>query len=229
MARLLFILILLSAVQVAVASDHTCGFPLEKGTQWIYEGSAAWTVNVNTVEKSTHVRWSTVVEDSICSSESCLALVRGFPNELAWYEPNQKSHLSILVCKQGKMYHLLSSDDEKAQEIFRHLQGDSSAVFSEHDLILDLPLRAGKIWGQDPRRDDQLYCWHVESLTERKLAVANKIGNSLRKVYEISYRTMPDHQVLEFAPGIGIIRYVYVHHGTVASTDVHLVAIKHSK
>jgi hypothetical protein len=33
------------------------------------------------------------------------------------------------------------------------------------------------------------------------------------------------HQILEIAPGVGITRYVFVHHGTVATADVRLVSI----
>ena len=39
----------------------------------------------------------------------------------------------------------------------------------------------------------------------------------------LSFRTRPDHTIIEFVPGIGITRYVYVHHGTVAEADVKLI------
>jgi hypothetical protein len=35
---------------------------------------------------------------------------------------------------------------------------------------------------------------------------------------------MPDHATVEWWPGIGVTGYVYQHHGTVAETDVRLVA-----
>jgi len=42
----------------------------------------------------------------------------------------------------------------------------------------------------------------------------------------MAYRSNPDHTFIEFAPSIGITGYVYGHHGTVASADVTLVALK---
>jgi hypothetical protein len=41
--------------------------------------------------------------------------------------------------------------------------------------------------------------------------------------YQLVYRTLPDHQIIEFAPNIGITRYTYVHHGTVSETDLKLI------
>jgi hypothetical protein len=212
-----------------MASDHPCDFPLEKGTRWIYEGSAEWTVNVSTVERSTQVHWATTVVDSACDTDKCLALVRGFPDELAWYQPGQEPHLGILVCKQNKLYHLDAANDEEAHELFRHLQMDTKAAFSDNDLLLDLPLSVGKMWSQDPPRDDHMYCWYVESMEEQSLPMAAASGKARKDVYAVRYSTNPDHQVMEFAPGIGITRFIYVHHGTVASADVHLVTIEQVK
>jgi hypothetical protein len=45
-------------------------------------------------------------------------------------------------------------------------------------------------------------------------------------VWTVAYRTCPDHQVIDIAPGVGIIRLECDHHGTVACEDVRLVEFK---
>jgi hypothetical protein len=36
------------------------------------------------------------------------------------------------------------------------------------------------------------------------------------------YRTLPDHQVIGFVPGLGVTAYRYAHHGTVARAEAVL-------
>ncbi|MFZ4775826.1 MAG: hypothetical protein ACOYM3_10700 [Terrimicrobiaceae bacterium] len=42
----------------------------------------------------------------------------------------------------------------------------------------------------------------------------------------IAYRTTPDHQILDFVPGIGIVGFHYVHHGTLSETDLGLIGFR---
>jgi hypothetical protein len=44
-------------------------------------------------------------------------------------------------------------------------------------------------------------------------------------VYRSIYRTNPDHVIVDFVPKLGVVRYVYEHHGTVSSVDVKLVKV----
>ena len=51
----------------------------------------------------------------------------------------------------------------------------------------------------------------------------------LLPTWQIVYRSLPDHQIMEIAEGLGIVRYVYEHHGTVASVDARLVLFRASR
>ena len=57
--------------------------------------------------------------------------------------------------------------------------------------------------------------------------VAGLDPGRLWRQYRVAYRTIPGHVLIYFVPGLGITRYVYDHHGTPASTDVRLIAIRH--
>jgi hypothetical protein len=81
--------------------------------------------------------------------------------------------------------------------------------------ILKFPVHVGDCVGGDAERTDRSYCWSVErEITEKR-----------GRGWEIINRTRPDHVILRFVPGVGITRYVFEHHGTVASADARLVAI----
>jgi hypothetical protein len=75
-------------------------------------------------------------------------------------------------------------------------------------------------------RPDGFYAWIVES------AIPPVRGASWSPLahgasgWRLAYRTLPDHELLDFAPGVGITRYVYSHHGTVAETNVRLLTVR---
>ena len=73
-------------------------------------------------------------------------------------------------------------------------------------------------------RDDDMYCWAVNSVESVSLTNVKGLAPKRYEVYEIDYRTNPDDITLQLLPGVGVIRYQYHHHGTVAETDVKLVA-----
>lgn len=39
----------------------------------------------------------------------------------------------------------------------------------------------------------------------------------------MSLRSPPDHQFADYADGVGVMRYVYEHHGTTSEVDARLV------
>jgi len=44
--------------------------------------------------------------------------------------------------------------------------------------------------------------------------------------FRLTLRTLPDDTVIDFIPGVGMTRYQYRHHGTVAEADLHLVSLE---
>jgi hypothetical protein len=44
-------------------------------------------------------------------------------------------------------------------------------------------------------------------------------------VYQLTYRTGPDEQTMDFIPGIGLTTFIYVHHGTISEAHLKLVAL----
>ena len=209
---------------VAAVAGSSCPIPLERGTQWTYEGRVEWTESGSGKVKSAQVRWVSEVVDLVGSSGVRAAVVRGFPDELAWYEPGQSPGFCVLLSASNRVYRLRADGQNQARALAQRLLRNPRTVPEGAEEIFDLPLAAGRKWGQDPAREDTWYGWCVEQVQSKALS-AKGIGTKRPlKIYRLAYRTCPDHQLLDVAPGLGVVRFVYGHHGTVASADVHLVS-----
>jgi len=90
------------------------------------------------------------------------------------------------------------------------------------------PMRKGEEWGHvnDLKRTDHGYCYYVSDVKNKDLSYIKGINKGMHKVYTIRYKTMADHEETDFAEGIGIIRYEFVHHGTVDEEYLKLVEVK---
>jgi hypothetical protein len=49
------------------------------------------------------------------------------------------------------------------------------------------------------------------------------IASGARAEYELEFRTNPDSTEFSFVPELGITRYAYHHHGTIADTELQLM------
>lgn len=77
------------------------GFPPSKGSYWIYQGVTKWTKpNSNEVIERT-LKWKMEVIETINREQVTAAIVKGFPEDLAWYEEG-KERGDYLIIQVGK-------------------------------------------------------------------------------------------------------------------------------
>ncbi len=90
-------------------------FPTRVGTVWTYQGQTEWTTaGTGTVHRRL-IRWHTGVVQHVRGPDYEAALVRGFPSDLAWYEPLLKPTLSaIVVTHDGRLLFLWPDDPRVA-------------------------------------------------------------------------------------------------------------------
>lgn len=205
-----------------LAGPRPCpGLPLKRGTSWTYRARVAWDAGGGREGRQT-VRWTTTVVRVLSSDSAVAATVRGWPDDLAWWEPQKSATISVIYCTRGRIY-LLHPQPDSAQALAASLLSGARHP-GEDDVLLELPLRTGHLYGRDAaERNDTFYAWFVESAESIPPAVRRMrpdLGDSL---YTVVYRTNPDHTILGVVPGLGIAHYVYVHHGTVAEADAWLV------
>jgi len=205
-------------------------FPLSKGATWVYKGTRKWTQSGSGEVAEKPVTWTMQVLETLTRDQVTAALVQGYPLDLAHFE-NGKAPGDYLIVRVGPgKYYLLRPN--RTEEALRRLRDENDllgGLVREDEIILDAPLVPGKIYGETEQitRRDKSYFWIVEDARPAELRGIKGIAPAGGKMeYEITQRTLPDHQIVDFVPGIGITRYVYGHHGTVSETDVKLVEFR---
>lgn len=201
---------ILLASMPAVADER---FPTSPGTYWVYRGTTSWTVPGTALVETKELTWKVEVKEHRQGDGFEVATLSGFPSDLAWYEPGKQPGAYALVILNGSAYYLIGG----AAAVSAALEGHGMPLVEDYDLLFRWPLRAGDRFG-DPESVDRLdgmYCWVVEE--------ASRSRRSGIERYRLSQRTMPDHQVIDFVPGIGVVAFAYGHHGTVSSTDLRLI------
>ena len=210
------------AVLLGAQAPDTCAMmlPLEADRSWTYAGQALWSVPGASQSDSGSVKWTMTIERAREVPDGRIGLVRGFVQELAWYEPGIVSRLSILACR-GSEFRVATFPDDAAAE--RAYDRWSDSLSSRAELWFALPLREGQLLGQEPPRQDAMYGWLV-GWPESPVTIPDSCPVKVGPRYELTYRSLLDHRIVEWQLGLGISRFVYGHHGTPASAEVRLVA-----
>jgi len=196
-------------------------FPLSKGAYWVYEGAVKWQTESDVFEQT--IQWKMEVLDVIQRNDIIGYKMKGAPWDLTWYEHGkQPGEYAFIKVGTGRFYIGTLEDFERMMDE-EDLLGD---LVGEYSLFLEIPLLPGKRFCDTPSitRTDMGYCWIVNS--ETKVDLANVKGvraTDPLTEFALSQSTLPDFSMFHFVPGIGITRYEYVHHGTVAEVDVSLI------
>jgi hypothetical protein len=225
-----FLLILVSCAAAAAQTNPADFFPLSKGTYWVYDASLDWTV-VNTSPaqfRHSHIRWKMEVVETYSRGDMFVAILKGGPWDLSWYEPGQE-HGQYVMVRAGNSFYLLPRPGAETLEKLRSARGFRSVRDDLADWIwFRVPMHKGdqfKDSDYPPERNDGMYCSVVEHVRKRRLRGIKGVDAATSVTsYQLAYRTMPDHEISEIVPGVGIVTWRYSHHGTLAEADLRLVA-----
>jgi len=226
--------LLLDLSHVKAGDDSNPYWPLAKGTYWIYEGDVSWVeTNPATAENQVykkHLMWRSEVIDTASNNGVPVALLHGFPTDMAWYNSKTQPSDSLLFLVGTDYYRTTSN----AAEIFQRIKGPGyrATVSPEGDtnrvdLFLPTPLSDGKEFGLGDVIADLFtsrYCSLVGPATPFDLrAVKNAPKLKHPECYSITCHTTPDNDEMDFVPGLGITSYYYLHHGTTMEVSIHLI------
>lgn len=202
--------------------------PLAKGNYWVYRGLAKWDDNGKL--KTQTLTWRMEITKALCQGDNLTAaVIKGFPGDLAGYEPGRARSDYLLVRFGMDKYHLLSGDD--AAKARKELAGRKLPSFDfladGAALLIDGPLTKGKHYGEPGQLHRDLYCWVVGAPTPfvGKEIKGLPSADDERRAFPIRFLTNPDGERLEIVSGIGIVSYHYDHHGTISETNLQLVEI----
>jgi hypothetical protein len=233
-ALALFRLFFLSSLP-AWADPAPAYWPLAKGTFWIYEGDVSWVernpaTGQNEVRKK-HLAWRSEVTDAIDVNGITVALLHGFPLDLAWYDSKTQPSDTLLV-KVGPDFYRVQKDALaifariKAAQAYVPPQG-ADAPGETAEMLLDGPLAPGKKFGIASDSLFGLFNNHYCDLVDgpapfdlRTIRGAPRLDHPA--AYSITWQSNPDNEEIDFVPGLGITAYSYDHHGTTMTVDLAL-------
>jgi hypothetical protein len=201
-------------------------FPMTKGTYWVYTGPTKWTTADTGEVQEQVLTWKMEITDALQRDGIGLAVVKGHPSDLAFYEEGRAPGDYLIVSVNDQKYYLLSG--ERAQAALKRFKDSNDVLVGlveDSGLWLDLPLTVGKSFGDTTQiaRPDRMYAWQVGKQGPAQLTGVTGVTPSANAVaFELTLTTLPENDMVEFVPGLGITRFVYEHHGTVASTDLKL-------
>lgn len=204
------------------ASEHP--FPISPGTYWVYRGHVRWTQVGGNHVSDAEITWRTEIRKVIAHGDTLGIVINGFPFDSAWADDHATPSDSLLVESNGKFYFL---GDERFQPAIRRLEQPSDSLddlFSKDDLILEWPLTKGQKFCDTSgmARTDDRYCWVVASSTKTALLGVAGVAKRNHVEFALEYWTNPDNTRFVFVPDVGITKYEYHHHGTVADTNLDL-------
>ena len=203
--------------------------PLVKGNYWIYRGPTKWLEPKDGGDgndaKEGVLTCRMEIMEVVRRGRITAAVLKGYPNDLTWYKPGQPPGQYLIVRNGASPYYLFDDEVTETMEKIRSLgRGKSPGKWlRDGEVWLDGPLTVGKRWGDDSGGTRNMYCWIVEAQEPFDGRAVAGLPSAERTAYEVVYRSTPAHEIMRFVQGVGLVSYTYVHHGTLAETELTLV------
>lgn len=199
-------------------------FPLTQGTYWIYRGTVEFSADTDP-EKSSRadVEIKMQVEKVIDYPDFTVALASGLPSDLDWATGAVQPKPSLIIETKSHEVYLNALPPD-----FDYLKLTDPAGIAKflqpENLVFRWPLKEGMKFGdaESLKRDDGEYCWRVAERSNGDFTRIKGAPSRKGEVFELAFVTNPDDSRMQVSHGIGIVRYAYHHHGTIANTEMSL-------
>ncbi len=210
----------LGAAGAAMALEPPA-IPLAEGTRWIYVGDISGTVDGEDVV--THKLTTMLVKHHRVFGKYEIAVMEAGPLDTAVCSGDESSsHDTLVFVRSGTSYWKLWVQDDSeldSEAAIRARIGDS-------DPFIVQPLHGRDQMGC---KEQAMNCWTVEESKRKLTKIEGLDSDIVRSIYTLTYRSNPDHEVMEIAPGVGIITDTYSHHGTRCDTQFRLLRFTKGK
>jgi len=200
---------------------------LKAGNYWVYRGTVEWTYVDTTPPQfgKKRITWKSEILEETARGDLKAFLVQGSFFDLPWYEPDTRPGQYIWIVYRDRFYSIAVDPEILAR--FHDARDSLIDLVLAEEPILQAPLHLGRctvgLKPTEPRqRPDLRYCWYLENRRKQNFDVIGPAHN-LKTVWTARYQTLPSHEILGFAPGIGFVSFDFSHHGTLSEAHVKLV------
>ena len=200
--------------------------PFTEGMYWIFQGLVRYDQPGSENGAEAKVTWRMEIVRVLRRDDAKAAIVKGFPGDLNWSTGSAVLRNSLLIrTNDGRFYLIDPARAAATEQKFRDAHVALRDFLEDDDLWFQVPLAQGKKFcGEDgARRDDGMYCWVVDAPAQVSLDGIKGLSAKSATAFSLTFRTNPDDSEMQLVPGVGILRYEYHHHGTVADTELKLV------
>lgn len=202
-------------------------FPLKKGSYWVYQGKVTWADDIESGQISQKVlKWKMEIIDVVSRDDVKVAILKGHPQDLTWYQEGDLPGDYLIVQKAKKYYLIMGNRMDNVLSRLEDQQDTLDNLVLEDELFLDMPLVVSKVFGPQEQinRPDLAYVWHVANQAKVDLEYINLLNIPAETIqYQLIFQTVPDNTYVDFVPGVGIVQYKYLHYGSVAEADFKLI------
>jgi len=196
-------------------SSEKAIFSLKEGNYWNFHGKYN--------NKTVFLRME--VLRVLTEGRLTFAVIKGFPTDVMEGEDWEPSVWGLLSVGNMHYYKVTGARTDSIDKWLSNKESIHSELVTDSDLFMESLYHTGQTFGEAGQltRDDGNYFW---SVTEKKACEPSSIrGLKLAgpfDQYTLSYRTIADETMIDVVPGIGIVRYRYLHHGTSEDLDMKL-------
>ena len=180
-------------------------FPLAYRTEWHYRGTVRG--NWDRMTAPRNVSTTMVVDSRARVGRFEIAVVRGTPWEVSCFtkDSGRPPYTNVIVRDGSSYYHIQMDDPDPIMDVF-HSERNVEEELQGNQPFIVMPMKGRKSIGCEAH--SSMYCWTIDEL---------------KGEFEITYRTNPDYEIINFRPGIGITRFRYNHNGSPCKIDLRLV------
>jgi len=104
------------ALQIAPQSGAAI-VPMEAGASWVFSARVRWTLPDSNQVRRSSIRWEMRITEVHESEGIKAAVVRGFPFQLACYEPAKRPGFDVLVKRSDGLWLAGAKSEEEAKEL----------------------------------------------------------------------------------------------------------------
>ncbi len=214
-------MILAIALLAVLPPGEEGAFLFREGSRWSYAAKVEYTLPHSNRVQSLSTAWEMAV---LLARHECglsASVIRGWVDQLPWFEPGRQPTESVAICAASKVYIVARQKNDPSDLVRAGPTAWRKAVKGLEPKLV-FPLRVGAHWAAvDGDRDDGFYRWNVERVSRQRV-----VGRAPTEVFRLRYQSHPEHQILDIAPATGVVAYEYDHHGTVSHVELRLLGFK---